>query len=154
MKFECNWFTYPKSAKMVNESGFSIKGNNREVDFNHPFEKKIRCLIGSPPYGDRRLNGDSTETDTGHGMTGQEYGVYMAGTYKKYRIHMAEDGSIYVIIDDYRLNNGAHACSLEHFVVEMEKNGFYLVGRYTWVKTNPMPRSYADKDMVKGFEMI
>lgn len=67
---------------------------------------------------------------------------------------MAEDGSIYVVVDDYRLDNGAHACSLEHFVVEMENKGFYLVGRYTWVKDNPMPRSYADKDMVNGFEMI
>jgi DNA modification methylase len=67
---------------------------------------------------------------------------------------MAKDGSIYVIIDDYRLKNGAHACSLEHFVVEMSKKGFFLVGRYTWVKDNPMPRSYADKDMVNGFEMI
>jgi len=131
-----------------------IQGNNREVEFTHQFEKKIRCLIGSPPYGNRRLNGDSSETDTGHGMTGQEYGQYLSETYERYKPHMAADGSIYVIVDDYRLNNGAHACSLEHFVVEMENKGFFLVGRYTWVKDNPMPRSHANKDMVNGFEMV
>jgi DNA modification methylase len=131
-----------------------IRGNNREVEFDHPFEKKIRCLIGSPPYGNRRLNGDDPNTDTGHNMTGQEYGQYLSETYERYKPHLAEDGSVYVIVDDYRLSNGAHACSLEHFVVEMEKKGFYLVGRYTWVKDNPMPRSHADKDMVNGFEMV
>ena len=138
----------------ITENTTIIQGNNREVEFTHQFDKKIRCLIGSPPYGNRRLNGDSTETDTGHGMTGQEYGQYLSETYERYKPNMAPDGSIYVIVDDYRMNNGAHACSLEHFVVEMEKKGFYLVGRYTWVKDNPMPRSYADKDMVNGFEMV
>jgi hypothetical protein len=138
----------------ITENTTIIQGNNREVEFTHQFDKKIRCLIGSPPYGNRRLNGDNTETDTGHGMTGQEYGQYLSETYEGYKPDMAADGSIYVIVDDYRMNNGAHACSLEHFVVEMEKKGFYLVGRYTWVKDNPMPRSYADKDMVNGFEMV
>ncbi|MBN2883110.1 MAG: site-specific DNA-methyltransferase [Clostridia bacterium] len=136
------------------DNAYLIRGNNREVEFKHPFKKEIQCLIGSPPYGNRRLNSDDPDADTGHGMTGQEYGVYLAETYEGYKIHMAKDGSIYVIIDDYRMKNGAHACSLEHFVVEMEKRGFFLVGRYTWVKDNPMPRSYTDKDMVNGFEMV
>lgn len=138
----------------ITENSTIIKGNNREVVFIHPFKKKIKCAVGSPPYGNRRLNGDSTETDTGHGMTGQEYGQYLAETYERYKPHMEKDGSVYVVIDDYRMDNGAHACSLEHFVVEMEKKGFYLVGRYTWFKTNPMPRAHADKDMVVGSEMI
>ena len=136
------------------ENSHLIRGNNHEVEFKHPFKREIQCLIGSPPYGNRRLNGDDPETDTGHNMSGQEYGLYLAETYEKYKPFMSKDGSIYVIIDDYRLNNGAHACSLEHFVIEMAKKGFFLVGRYTWVKDNPMPRSYTDKDMVNGFEMI
>ena len=138
----------------VTENTCLLKGNNREVDFKHPFGKKINCLIGSPPYGNRRLNGDDPTTDTGHNMTGQEYGLYLAETYEIRKPDLADDASVYVIIDDYRLKNGAHACSLEHFVVEMERKGFFLVGRYTWEKINPMPRSYADKDMVNGFEMI
>ncbi len=131
-----------------------IKGNNREVEFQNPFGKKIRVIAGSPPYGNRRLNGDDPSSETGHNMSGREYGIYLSETYEKYKPFMAEDGSIYVIIDDYRLNNGAHACSLEHFVVEMENKGFFLVGRYPWIKDNPMPRSYADKDMVNSFEMV
>jgi len=136
------------------ENSHLIRGNNREVEFLNPFGKPINCLIGSPPYGNRRLNGDDENTDTGHNMTGQEYGEYLSKTYEKYIPYMSKDGSIYVIIDDYRMNNGAHACSLEHFVVEMERKGFFLVGRYPWIKDNPMPRSYADKDMVNGFEMV
>jgi DNA modification methylase len=131
-----------------------IKGNNREVEFRHPFNKEIQCLVGSPPYGNRRLNGDDPDTETGHNMTGQEYGQYLSETYEQYIPYMSKDGSIYIIVDDYRLNNGAHACSIEHLVIEMVKKGFFLVGRYTWIKDNPMPRSYKDKDMVNGFEMI
>lgn len=130
-----------------------LKGDNREVIFSNPFGKLINCLLGSPPYGDRRLNSEDTETETGHHMDGQEYAIYLAETYERYFQYMAPDGSIYVIIDDYRMNNGAHACSLEHFVIEMSKRGAYLVGRYTWMKSNPMPRSYADSDMVNSFEM-
>lgn len=131
-----------------------IKGNNRDVEFKHPFRKEIQCLVGSPPYGNRRLNGDDPNTDTGHNMTGQEYGVYLSETYERYKPFMSRDGSVYVIIDDYRLKDGSHSCSIEHFVIEMSRKGFFLVGRYTWIKDNPMPRSYKDKDMVNGFEMI
>lgn len=138
----------------TSENTCLINGDNRVLEFKHPFEKKIRCLVGSPPYGNRRQNSDNPESETGHNMTGKEYGIYLSETYERYKPFMTEDGSIYVIIDDYRLKNGAHACSLEHFVCEMEEKGFFLVGRYTWIKDNPMPRSYADKDMVNGFEMV
>lgn len=131
-----------------------IKGNNREVEFSHPFKKEIQCLVGSPPYGNRRLNGDDPDSDTGHNMDGYEYGLYLSETYYHYKTFMSKDGSIYVIVDDYRLRDGSHSCYLEHFVIEMSNKGFFLVGRYVWVKDNPMPRSYSDKDMVNGFEMI
>ena len=129
-----------------------LKGNNREIDLS--FDRPINCLIGSPPYGDRRTNGDDPENETGHGMTGQEYGRFLAETYERYIPYMAPDGSIYVIIDDYRMENGALASSLEHFVVEMEKRGVFLVERIVWWKNNGMPRNYSDKDMVANFEMV
>jgi site-specific DNA-methyltransferase (adenine-specific)/site-specific DNA-methyltransferase (cytosine-N4-specific) len=131
-----------------------IKGNNREVVFSNPFGKAINCLVGSPPYGNRRQNGDDKETETGHNMDGQEYGIYLSETYERYIPYMSKDGSIYVIIDDFRLDDGSLSCSLEYFVTEMRNKGFHLVGRYSWIKKNPMPRSYKDKDMVNGFEMV
>ena len=131
-----------------------IHGNSFEVEFQHPFEKPIQCLVGSAEYGDRRLNRDTIEFSPGHNMNGQEYGIYLAGAYVKFKKYMASDGSVYVILDDYRHKDGSLSCYLEYFVTEMLKNGFYLVGRYIWVKNNPMPRSYKDKDMVNGYEMI
>ena len=131
-----------------------IKGDNTKVEFTNPYEKPVNCIIGSPPYGDRRTNGDGQRKETGHGMNGQEYAVYLAETYQKYVPFLAEDGSIYVIVDEYRLDNGSFSCYLEHFVIEMVKRGLFLVGRYIWWKDNPMPRSYADKDMVAGYEMV
>jgi DNA modification methylase len=131
-----------------------IRGNNREVEFTNPFRRPINCIVGSPPYGNLRLNGDDPTVETGHNLTGREYGVYLSETYERYKQFMSPDGSIYVIIDDFRNKQGSLSCSLEHFVVEMERKGFYLVGRYVWWKNNPQPRSHESKNMVNGFEMV
>jgi len=131
-----------------------INGDNRFVLDTNPFGRLINVCIGSAPYIDFRLNGEDKNEETGHNMTGREYGMYLAETYEKIKPFMAQDGSIYVILDDKRNDNGAYSLYLEHFVVEMERIGFQLVGRYTWSKTNPQPRNYKVKSMVNGFEMI
>lgn len=138
----------------VSEHARIIAGNNRDVEFSIPTGRLINCLAGSPPYGNLRLNGDNPDSETGHNMTGREYGIYLSETYERYKQFMSPDGSIYVIIDDFRNRQGALSCSLEHFVVEMERKGFYLVSRYVWWKDNPQPRSHQSKNMVNGFEMI
>lgn len=131
-----------------------IQGDNRLVEMVNPFGRPVKVLVGSPPYGGLRLNGDDPETETGHNMTGHQYGVYLSETYERYKEFMSPEGSIYVIIDDSRNPDGSHSCSTEHFVVEMEKKGFFLVNRYVWWKNNPQPRSYNMKGTVNGFEMI
>ena len=131
-----------------------IHGNNRTIDFVNPFGKPINCIVGSPPYGDTRLNGNDPNTETGHNMTGREYGIYLSETYERFKQYLSPDGCIYVIIDDFRNKQGSLSCSLEHFVVEMERKGFNLAGRYVWWKNNPQPRSHESKNMVNGFEMV
>jgi len=131
-----------------------INGDNRVVLNSNPFERLINVCIGSAPYLNLRLNGEDKNEETGHNMTGREYGVYLAETYEKIKPYMAADGSIYVILDDTRNVNGSYSLYLEHFVIEMERNGFQLVGRYIFSKTNPQPRNYKVRSMVNGFEMI
>lgn len=75
-------------------------------------------------------------------------------TYRQYIPYLDETGSVYVIIDDYRLKSGDLSCSLEYFVVGMKKVGFHLVDRYLWVKNNPIPNSFERKGMVNSFEMV
>lgn len=87
-------------------------------------------------------------------MNGKEYAQHLADTYARFIPMMSDDASIYVIIDDFKLANGALSCSIEYFVTKMMEKGFYLVSRYTWIKTNPMPRSYKSKNMVNGMEMV
>jgi len=138
----------------TSEHAHIIHGDNGAVDFNNPFGKRIMCLVGSPPYGNRRLNGNVIEEETGHNMNGKEYGIYLAQTYERFKPHMEPDGSIYVIIDDYKLDNGVLACSLEYFVTEMICRGFHLVSRIVWEKTNPMPRNYKGKTMTNSIEFV
>lgn len=131
-----------------------IHGDNGTVEFVHPFGKRIKCLIGSPPYGDRRQNGDDPEKETGHKMNGLEYGKFLADTYERYKPFMEPDGSVYVIIDDYKLPSGELACSIEYFVAEMILRGFYPMERNIWEKVNPMPRNYKGKTMTNSIEFV
>lgn len=131
-----------------------INGDNRIVEFYNPFGRPIKCIVGSPPYLNLRLNGNNPESETGRNLSGREYGIYLSETYSRFGKYLDPTGSIYVIINDSRNDNGSFSLSTEHFVVEMENKGFELVGRYTWSKTNPQPRSYNVKNMTNGFEMI
>ncbi|MFC2119131.1 DNA methyltransferase [Bacteroidota bacterium] len=133
---------------------YMILGDNRDVELVNPFGKPIQTIVGSPPYGNIRLNGEDPAEETGHGMTGKEYGKYLSETYERYKEHLAPDGSIYIIMDDYRNEFGSHSCSLAYFVVEMVEKGFHLSGWYNWCKSNPQPRGYSYKPMVNSFEMI
>lgn len=146
------------AADLTNESyrtqnSYIIKGNNRLVKLDNPFSESINCLIGSPPYGDLRTNSETiNENETGHNMDGSEYGNHLAETYEKYIPHLANDASIYVVIDDY-LINGEMACSLEYFVIEMLKRGFKLIQRYKWVKSNCVPVPHYSKNVANSLEM-
>jgi len=131
-----------------------IHGDNGFIEFVHPFGKKVKCLIGSPPYGNRRQNGDNPENETGHKMNGLEYGKFLADTYERYIPFMEPDGSVYVILDDYKLPNGELACSLEYFVAEMILRGFHPMERIVWEKINPMPRNYKGKTMTNSIEFV
>ena len=131
-----------------------INGDNRVVLDSNPFGRQINACVGSAPYINLRLNGEDKNVETGHNMTGREYGVYLAETYEQIKPYLAPDGSVYVILDDARNVKGAFSLYLEHFVVEMERKGFQLVGRYVWHKSNTRPRSYTSKGMVNSYEMI
>ena len=135
---------------------YILKGDNKEIEVKLPTEKLVGAIVGSSIYGlgeKRPVSLDGNPEDFQR-MTGKEFAVYLAETYERFKPILKEDGSIYNIIDDYKYDNGAYSCSLEHFVVEMENRGMFLVGRYVWDKTSPTPKPYSDEDMVNGFEMV
>ena len=138
------------------DNTFLIKGDNRTVEIKIPFNKKVAALTGSSVYGigEKRIDSLGTDPKDLKRLTGREFAVYLAETYERYKPYLKEGGSIYNIISDFKNDDGSFSCSLEHFVIEMEKRGMYLVGRYCWTKTNSLPNSYSETDMSNGFEMI
>lgn len=147
-------FTQELSEKYTTKNAHIIHGDNTNVNLGNPFGKKIMCLIGSPPYGDKRLNSQDPNTETGHNMNGEDYGRYLAETYELYIPYMESTGSVYVIMDDFKTKEGDLACSLEYFVVEMKKIGFHLVSRIVWEKYNPVPTNYKGKNMTNSVEFV
>ena len=131
-----------------------IRGDNQKVAFTNPFKKKIKCITTSPYYGNKRTNGNGSNPEKGHNMDGIECAIDISDSLCRYKEYMEEDGSIYVIIDDFKLKTGEYSCSIEYLVLEMKRRGFYLVGRYPWIKNNPVPKSKAGKEMVRSFEWV
>ncbi len=133
---------------------YIIKGDNFKVNIENPFQKLARVIAGSPPYGFGEKRPEKLGEKNTINLNGEETAIKLAETYYKHLHLLAEDGSIYVIIDDFRMSTGEFACSLEHFVIEMAKRGMYLVGRSVWAKTNPLSKSHNTTGMVSGFEMV
>ena len=136
------------------DNTYIVKGDNQNIELNNPFHKKIKCIITSPYYGNKRTYGDGLNPEKGHNMDGLECAIDIANSLCRYKEYMEIDGSIYVIIDDFKLPNGEYSCSIEYFVIEMRKRGYYLVGRYPWIKNNPIPNSHNGKEMVKSNEWV
>lgn len=148
------------SNTYISENTVIIRGDSRLVDIESIFNSKTkaRLCVGSCEYGYGKKRGDrpnESNHDELSKMDSQEFAKYTAEIYKRYVPYLAVDGSIYVIVYDYKLDDfNSYSCFTEHFVIEMKKLGMYLIGRKLWVKKNPLRRQYSYKDSVEGYEFI
>lgn len=144
--------------KFISENSILLKGNSGDVDLS-PIEHlkgKIRCIIGSCEYGyDTKRPGrkDEPEHEELKKMTSQEFATHLAKIYFRYIEYLMETGSVYVIINDYKIGK-IYSLFVEHFVIEMEKVGFFLIERLMWEKNNPLPHGDNVKGFTEGFEYI
>lgn len=127
-----------------------FKGFNREVSLENKFNKKARCIAGLPPYGNKRSDLTGLPKD----YNGEQYAHYLVSIYERWLPVLEEDGSIYVNIDDFMLQSGELACTLEYFVIGMKQIGLHLVERINWIKTNPILNASKSKKSVSSTEMI
>lgn len=141
-----------------------IQGNSRTVDINclERYLNKVKMFVGSCEYG-YATKRPGREFDDDHErlskMSSEEFAKYTASIYARYKPFLTDDGSVYVIINDYKVPSASkkfntYSCFTEHFVLEMLKKGFFLVERKIWVKTNPLPRQHKYKDMVESYEYV
>lgn len=141
-----------------------LKGNSRTIDLSpfEPYLGKVRLIIGSCEYGystkrpGRDFDADHEQLST---MSSWEFAEYTAGIYARYLPYLTSDGSIYVIINDYKTPSksnkyNTYSCFTEYFVIEMLKRGFYLVERKIWLKTNALPRQHNYTDAVESYEYV
>lgn len=141
-----------------------LHGNSRTIDLSpfEPYLKKVRLMIGSCEYGyatkrpGREFDDDHTDLIK---MSSREFAEYTADIYARYIPYLTDDGSIYVIINDYKTPSSSnlynrYSCFTEHFVIEMLNQGFHLVERKVWIKNNPLPRQHEYKDMVESYEYV
>lgn len=133
------------------QNAYIINEDNKLALNKLPNRVIFKAIIGSPPYGIKRLYGSETIPRI---ISGSEWAIEMADTYELYKKVLDPTGSIYVILDDYMTEEGDYECSLEYFVIEMRKRGFYLVGRYSWQKNNAIPTAHSSKKFVNSFEMV
>jgi len=144
--------------QFVSENSILLKGNSGNVDLspiNH-LKGLIKCFVGSCEYGyDTKRPGREWEAEHEElkNMSSQEFAAHVAKIYYRYKDYLSEDGSIYVIINDYKKDK-VYSLFVEYFVIEMEKLGFKIISKKMWLKTNPLPHGENVKDTTESFEYI
>jgi len=146
------------TEEYVSQNTIVIRGDSGTVDLRLLVQKMARMLVGSCEYGygtKRKPRPNESNHEELSNMSAQEFAQYIALIYFRYLPYLTEDGSIYLIVYDYKIEGKKqYSCFTEHLVIEMMKLGMYLVGRKLWVKTNPLRRQYKYKDAVEGYEFI
>ncbi|WGK94544.1 MULTISPECIES: DNA modification methylase [Flavobacterium] len=146
------------NREYISENSIIINGDSATVDLRLLVQKMFRMMVGSCEYGygtKRKPRPDQDNHDELSKMSAQEFAQYTAKIYHRYLPYLTKDGSIYLIVYDYKSDEySGYSCFTEHLVLEMKKLGMYLVGRKLWVKTNPLRRQYSYKDAVEGYEFI
>lgn len=142
----------------TSQNSIIIRGDSGTVDLRQLVQNMYKMMIGSCEYGygtKRKPRPDQSNHDELSNMSAQEFAQYIAMIYFRYLPYLTKDGSIYLIVYDYKSDEySGYSCFTEHLVLEMKKLGMYLVGRKLWVKTNPLRRQYSYKDAVEGYEFI
>lgn len=113
-----------------------IQGNSRTVDINclERYLNKVKMFVGSCEYG-YATKRPGREFDDDHErlskMSSEEFAKYTASIYARYKPFLTDDGSVYVIINDYKVPSASkkfntYSCFTEHFVLEMLKKEFLI----------------------------
>lgn len=146
------------NKEYISQNSIIIKGDSGTVDLRLLVQNMYRMMVGSCEYGygtKRKPRPDQSNHDELSNMSPQEFAQYIAMIYFRYLPYLTKDGSIYLIVYDYKSDEySGYSGFTEHLVIEMMKLGMYLVGRKLWVKTNPLRRQYSYKDAVEGYEFI
>lgn len=146
------------NKEYISENSIIINGDSGTVDLRSLVHKMARMVVGSCEYGygtKRKPRPWEINHEELSNMSAQEFAQYIAMIYFRYLPYLTKDGSIYLIVYDYKVEgNKQYSCFTEHLVIEMMKLGMFLVGRKLWVKTNPLRRQYSYKDSVEGYEFI
>ena len=144
--------------QFTSENSILLKGNSGNINLSpiDHLKGKIKCIIGSCEYGyDTKRPGREWESEHEKlkNMSSQEFAAHVASIYYRYKEYLSEDGSIYVIINDYKKDK-VYSLFVEYFVIEMEKLGFKIISKKMWIKTNPLPHGENVKDTTEAFEYI
>ncbi|WP_336731280.1 DNA methyltransferase [Chryseobacterium sp. VD8] len=121
------------------------------------FIGRVKVIMGSPEYGyDTKRPGRkwSDNDEELRQMTPKEFARYIANIYQRFVKYLTADGSIYIIVYDYKNKDGSYSLFPEYLAIEMREIGLHLTGRKKWIKNNPLRRQYSYKDSVEGYEDV
>ncbi|WP_284462993.1 DNA modification methylase [Chryseobacterium sp.] len=143
--------------KYQSENSIIYNNDSRLQTIPEKLIGNVRVIIGSPEYGydTKRPGRNWSDNDQElRQMTSKEFAKYIASIYKRFVKYLAPDGSIYIVVYDYKNKDGSYSLFPEHLAIEMKEIGLHLTGRKKWVKNNPLRRQYSYKDSVEAYEDI
>lgn len=120
-------------------------------------DDSIDSVVISPPYLWQREFPDGVRdmNEPQHGLERtvddyvQKEVVINRGVYKK----LKKTGSLFVVIND-SYEGGVNCLVIEKFILAMDKSGWFLNQKITWLKDNPKPHSIHTKRLMPTTEYI
>ena len=152
-----------QGSNALTESLSVVKGENFTL-FNKSCEnledipdESIDSAVESPPYFQQREFPDGVRdmSEPQHGLerTVDEYVQKEVeinrGVYKK----LKKTGSLFVVIND-SYEGGVNCLVIEKFILGMDKSGWFLNQKITWLKDNAKPHSIESKRLLPTTEYI
>lgn len=152
-----------EGSNALTESLSVVKGRNFTL-YNKSCENledipddSIDSVVISPPYLWQREFPDGVRdmNEPQHGLERtvddyvQKEVVINRGVYKK----LKKTGSLFVVIND-SYEGGVNCLVIEKFILAMDKSGWFLNQKITWLKDNPKPHSIHTKRLMPTTEYI
>lgn len=143
-------------SKITSDRYQIILGNCLDIEF--PENTRLDGIFTSVPYFQQIEYGKTgvekvNEYEIGWGKTPQKYVENLVDVMKKGADNMKDSGVIMININD-SFQDGVCVGVVPLLIVEMQKAGFFYLGKTVWVKKDHKPQGNNIKRFANGYEDI
>jgi site-specific DNA-methyltransferase (adenine-specific) len=109
-------------------------------------KESVQCIMSSPPDPNSLRDYGLGSDQLGAEKTVEEYVSNLVGIFKSVKHTLKPTAKVFVNLMD-SMEDGIYWNSIEHFIIAMVREGFYVADRIVWVKNNPNQTSSSSSNI-------